>query len=56
MCSLLLFFQYGFKRGEDYIEEEAYRKSIRVVVEDVNPYNQAPTDWSVQAVEDEDQL
>eukprot|EP01034_Spumella_vulgaris_P024102 gene24102-30405_t len=55
-CTYDGIFEVGFKRGIDYIEEEEYRKSIRVVVQVDNPYNQAPTDWSVEAVEDEDQL
>jgi hypothetical protein len=48
----------GFRKGMDYEVEEARLHALAQLgmVEEDNSFVQEPTDWSVQAVVDEDQL
>jgi hypothetical protein len=52
-----LIFQPGFRKGNEYLEEEIRLASLVVVpeVEDTR-FVQSGTDWNVEAVVDEDQL
>ena len=50
-----LVFQAGFRKGLPGIEDEKRRKSMEET-KPVDDYSQAETDWSTQAVVDEDEL
>lgn len=45
----------NFRKGRKGVEQELLEKAMRDV-EPTNLFSQADTDWSVEAVEDEDEL